>query len=237
MTSRPAFLALGDALRALTEGSDLQQTLVQVLDTCLDVHQGLAAGVMLSPRDGVVELLAATSHRSTEIELYQIQSADGPCLEVIRGGHAVVASGEQEVRARWGEVGPAIVRAGYQSVRAFPLRRREVVFGGLNIFGATLDPRPDEDALALGQAFADLVAVLVLASLGNGEEDVAARVREAIAGRTVIEQAKGVLAHRLGVGVARAYDALLERARATGATVTGEAARTIAEAQRSREDQ
>lgn len=230
MTEGTTVLAFGDAVHALAGGDDPQDVLLRSLDACVQALGARAAGVMVRPRGRPLELVTATSHRSVELELFQIQSSAGPCVDVIDTGRPVVVSGEEEVRSRWAETGPAIVRSGYASVRAFPLRRQEVVFGGLNVFGPALDTWPGEGDLAVGQAFADLVTVILLTP-PVASVDVEERVREAIAGRAVIEQAKGVLSYQLRVDVVTAYDLLAERARATGATITAEARRTVAAAQ------
>lgn len=230
MTEQSAVLALGDAVHALAAGGDPQDVLLRSLDACVRTLGARAAGVMVRRRGRALELVTATSHRTAELELFQVQSSEGPCVDVIDTGRAVVVTGAEEVRSRWAETGPAIVGAGYGSVRAFPLRRQELVFGGLNVFGAELESPPGEDDLAVGQAFADLVTVVLLTPPAAGV-DVEERVRQAIAGRAVIEQAKGVLAYQLRIDVATAYDVLAERARAAGATVTAEARRTVAAAQ------
>lgn len=58
------------------------------------------------------------------------------------------------------------------------------------------------------------------------------QVRAALAGRIVIEQAKGVLADALDLDMAAAYLHLVDHAAATGTTLTDTAAHLIAQAQR-----
>jgi AmiR/NasT family two-component response regulator len=58
------------------------------------------------------------------------------------------------------------------------------------------------------------------------------RVRVVLDGRTVVEQAKGVLAERSGVDVATAYQLLVQRAVQNGSTLTEAATAVIEEAQR-----
>jgi hypothetical protein len=183
--------------------------------------------VLVADRQGKMELLSATSHRAGELEVLQAQNERGPCVDAVLGNEAVSASGTSDLTSRWGEVGAAIGDAGFSTVHAFPMHWRGQVFGGLNIFMA--DEKALSDASAIvGQMFADLATLVVVRSTDVSTENVSARIHEAVAARAVVEQAKGVLAYQQGVDPATAYDLLLDRTRAAGASL-GEMARRIVE--------
>src|SRR5699024_2162428 len=115
--------------------------------------------------------LSATSHRTSEIEVYQAQSATGPCVDTVRTGRPVEAVGASEIEARWGEVGRRIVEAGFHAVHAFPMHWREHVIGGLNVFSVA------EEALVapsrvLAQSFADLATLAIVQPLVTDDEDL-----------------------------------------------------------------
>lgn len=198
------------AASAMADDHRVLDIVAALLVDCVALLPADSAAVMLA-QGKRVELLHSTSHRASEIELLQLQSDKGPCLECITTGTSVSASGHEVLTARWDHVGGAIVRAGYQHVSAFPLRWHEQVLGGLNIFRT--DPEPLTTAQdAMAQGFANMAALAVVTPADLPVELLAARVAEAIQARSLVEQAKGVLAQLYGVGPSAAYDLLLERA-------------------------
>lgn len=218
MTATSPAQAFADATAALVNQRDVHDILASLMSDCLAAFDVAAVGVMVRPRDGELELLSASSHRAAELELFQIQRDEGPCQETVRTGEPVSAVGLDEMVRRWHDVGQAIVDAGFQSVHAFPMRWQGSVLGGLNLFGTARGQGPD-DAL-LGQSFADVMTLVLACPVDLSGDDLSVRIRQAIAGRAVIEQAKGVLSHQLGVDMGESYRRLMERARADGSTVT-----------------
>jgi hypothetical protein len=101
----------------------------------------------------------------------------------------------------------------------------------MNAFHADVK-RVDDESLQLTQAFADIAAVVIVQPVVVSAGELDERVREVLEGRTVVEQAKGVLAESTGVDVAAAYRLLVERAEQNGSTLTETATAIIQEAQR-----
>ena len=149
-----------------------------------DVSRG-EAGHRPQPRD-------ATSHRTAELELYQLQEDTGPCIEAVHSGEAVSAASPAEILDRWGAVGEAITAAGYESVYAAPLRWHGVIIGALNCFRRTTEAVGREEVL-LWQAFADVATIVVVQATELTVRQLTGRIDTALEGRTVIEQAKGSL--------------------------------------------
>jgi hypothetical protein len=230
MTATSPAQAFADATSALVGERDVHDILARLVADCLDVLSMDAVGVMVRPQDGPLELLSASSHRAAEIELFQIQADDGPCQDTIRTGQPVVATSADEIATRWGGVGEAIVKAGFESVHAFPMRWQGLVIGGLNLFRAT--PGDDGDAGLIGQSFADVLSLLVVRSADLSPADVSGRIRQAVAGRAIIEQAKGVLAHELQIDMGESYQRLVQRAHASHETITRTAENIVREAHR-----
>jgi hypothetical protein len=213
--SRTVAAAFADAAAAMVGDYNVVDVLDQLLHDCLLLTPADAAAILMVEPGGRLELLGSTSHRATELEMLQRQDATGPCVDAVRDKEHIGASGSEELIARWEHVGEAILGAGFQAVDAYPMRWHDDVLGGLNVFRNKGEP-PEEETQALCQAFAD-VATLVLAHSSRIPADqMAARVREAVADRAQVEQAKGVLAHQEQVDMAEAYERLVRRARDGG---------------------
>ena len=228
---RTSAQAFADITAALVREHDVADVLLRLVRDGADVLGVDAAAILVLAPRGSLEVLSATSHVTEELELYQSQEEEGPCVEAIRRGEGSRAVGAAELTARWPTVGPAIVAAGFRSAYGFPLRFHTATLGALNVFSRSEKPMA-EDRHRLGQSLAD-VASLALVQPGEvPEHDLAQRVSAALEGRVVIERAKGVLAHLLGVDMSGAYAALLERADLDGHSITATAHRVLADAQR-----
>ncbi len=219
------------ALAALVEprgGTDHVDQLAH--DGCAALGGRTAAILVQDGRGGLV-LLAATSHEVEEIELLQAQSRTGPCVEVMESRQPVSATGASDFRARWGEVGAAMVDAGYAAVDAFPLRWKGHVLGGLNVF-RTADEPLGEAERAMGQAFADVATLVLLQPRDVTLESIRGQVEDAVGARSVIEQAKGVLAHVHRTDVTDAFARLRRRAELDDVPLQVAAAEVVSEQSR-----
>jgi GAF domain-containing protein len=206
-TTSGAAFAVANA--AMIQGVDGASTVHVLLADCLDLLGADTAGVLVRVDRGL-ELVAATSHKTIELELYQAQVQDGPCVEAIDTGESVEAHGAGELSARWPDFGRSMAAAGFETVLASPMRWHERVLGGLNLFWArrkTLSPEEHD----LAQAFADISILALMQSPTTDEPDaVAQRLRAALQGRVVIERAKGVLAHTDNLEMDEAFSRLVE---------------------------
>jgi hypothetical protein len=202
--------------------ADLMADSCETLDA--DAVGLLMTGELLEP-----EVMSATTHSVGELELYQLQAGQGPCVDAIRTRSLASASSMQEIEERWDGVGRAITAAGYSAVSAYPLRWRTTCLGALNVFWAQA-PDGRDDADALGQSLADIATIVVLHPEHLTADDITRRTRAALNGRTVIEQAKGVLAYLNGVPVDVAYGQLKARAVHEGRGLTEMATLIVQEA-------
>ncbi|MFD6164405.1 GAF and ANTAR domain-containing protein [Oerskovia sp. NPDC060287] len=231
MNPRTSAQALAAVTSALLQDHDVTGLLAQLVQDSARFVPADAAGLLLQGENDLLEVLSATSHRTTELELYQAQHDEGPCVDVVRTGRSIEVVGEDEVDRRWPRIGPEITGAGFRSVYAFPLRWHGLTIGGLNLFAATEAPL-DDSARQLAQTFADVAALVIVQPVQVDQVDLLASLRRALEGRVVVEQAKGVLAYQLGVDMAAAYDELVRRADQDGLSLTETAAATVAQAQR-----
>jgi transcriptional regulator with GAF, ATPase, and Fis domain len=233
MSVRTPTQAFAEVASSLVEHDDLADTLLHLVDSCTDVLDVSAVALLVRDASGDLQLLASSSHRVVELELYQVQADSGPCVDTIRTGLEVSAATATQIVTRWPEVGPQIVAAGFGSVHASPLRWRGEPLGGLNIF-AVGPAALEEERRVLAQAFADMATVAIVRSGHLDASQALLRVGHAIAGRTVIERAKGILAYARGVDMAGAYDLLVTMSEEQGSTLSHTAADVIRRVQQSR---
>ena len=166
-----------------------------------------------------LELLAATSHRAEELELYQIQLEEGPCFEAVETGAAASATGIAVIEQRWPAVARHFSRAGFASAHATPLIWQGDTIGALNLFWA--DEEPDSsDVGKLIQGFTDMATLTIVHGSDVPIGAVLQRIRGALGERMIVEQAKGVLAHERNLGQAEAFSVLMDIAAAADEPLT-----------------
>src|SRR6202034_6856 len=75
----------------LVEDFDVVDLLSHLVDRCVEVVDVAAAGVMLAPPSGGLQVVASSSEAMRVLELYELQADQGPCLDCFGTGHAVVS--------------------------------------------------------------------------------------------------------------------------------------------------
>lgn len=215
---------LADAATAVADGVNVTDAVEWVLAGITSALGVDAAAVLVEAR-GRLDLLASTSHQVADLEIYQLQMSEGPCLTAIEARAEMHVSGADALVERWPAVGRAIVEAGYTSVHAVPLVWRGHCYGALNSFGSKAGVAATTPEA--GRILAGAVTLVVAGSiLGPGA--ISEGLGVALAERAAVEQAKGALAQVRGVSVADAFDVLVEIARAEG-TGVGSAAHQVLE--------
>jgi hypothetical protein len=223
-----AFEAIATASAAMLGDDQPADILAQLMADCMEPLDAHSAAILVAGERGGLSLLCASSHAVAEIEMLQAQEFAGPCVDAIKSGTLVEAVGASELVSRWPTVGSAIRDAGYTSVHAFPMSWHGHVLGGLNIF-RTVEAAQTEDTRLIGQAFADVATLVVVQAANVPADEVAARIYEAISARSVVEQAKGVLAYLHGLDMESAYGQIVQRSRREGLSVSETAQRVVRE--------
>ena len=201
-----AFVALADTLVDDYDIIDLLDRLVAHSVTLLVAD---AAGILLADPHEQLRPVAASSEDAETMELLQVQSDEGPCLEAYRTAAQVRIPDLSQAAQRWPRFVAAVTRAGaFASVHAIPLRLRGQAIGAMNLFHRRPGGMSDAD-LALGQALADVATIGILQERAIRRGEVLnEQLQAALHSRVVIEQAKGVVAQHFGVGMDAAFDRL-----------------------------
>lgn len=197
----------------LVDDFDIVELFTLLGDRCVEVLEVAAAGLMLVAPDGDLRLVASSSETMRMVELFELQSQEGPCLDCYRSGEPVVNQNLEVVNGRWPNFAPVAVEAGFHSVHALPMRLRGVIIGALNLFRTEATPLEPPDVLA-GQALADMATIAILQQRAAADAQILnEQLSQALNSRILIEQAKGVLAERGGLDMARSFTQLRRYAR------------------------
>ena len=159
--------------------------------------------------------MAASTEGAKHLELFQLQHAEGPCLDCFRTHQPVITTDLAQESRRWPEFAPRAIEAGVHSVHAFPMRLRDRVIGALNVFGEEPLPLGPADVKVV-QAMADVATIAILQERAiSSAEVLTEQLQGALNSRIVIEQAKGVISRDHGVTVDAAFAVLRAHARNT----------------------
>jgi GAF domain-containing protein len=192
------FVELADTL---VGGFDLMEFLHLLTERCVELLEVDAAGLLLADGRGALQLVAASTEQARLVELFQIQSDEGPCLESYRTGLPVIVSdiGAADASTKWPRFAPAAAAMGFANVYAIPMRLRDRVIGTLNLFGPA--PQGMDQAVArAARALVDVATIGILQERAAREHElVAGQLQVALNSRVTIEQAKGILAERLQI--------------------------------------
>lgn len=188
----------------LVENFDVVELLTLLTSRCVEVLGASAAGLLVES-GGELRVMASSSDAMRLLELFELQANEGPCSDCFRTGEPVSSNDAAGTNARWPRFGAAALDTGFRSVHAVPMRWRDRVIGALNLFGAAEDELQQSD-IVVAQAFADIATIAILQHrYVEGVRLVAEQLQGALSSRVAIEQAKGLLAERLGVDVDRAF--------------------------------
>jgi len=204
-----AFVRLADTL---ADEFDIVEFLQNLSADSVEIIGAEAASVMLADARGGLRLVASSEERMRVLELFEIQSAQGPCLDAFGSGQAVQASGA-ESHARWPVFAQQASEAGFHALCAVPMRTHADTIGALNLYRCS-DQLFSEAELEIARAMAQVATIALVQERAIRERGMLAeQLQAALHSRIVIEQAKGMLAEHLSTTVDKAFQLLNNYAR------------------------
>jgi GAF domain-containing protein len=211
---------------SLLDDFDVVELLTGLTERCAELLDIEAAGFLLADPLHQLRLLAATSERARELELFQLQADEGPCVDCYATGRPVSVADIRGATARWPRFVPAAVEAGFGSVHAVPMRATGIVLGALGLFGTRHGELTEADLL-VGQTLTHIACVAILQEHPPTPATVMPQLRAALTSRVIVEQAKGFLHEMLDVSVEQAFNVLRTYARAQREHLTDVARRLM----------
>jgi GAF domain-containing protein len=203
------FVELADTL---IDDFDVIDFLHVLVDRCVELLGVDSAGLLLADPTGKLQLIASSDERARLLEEWQLDVGEGPCLEAYHSGFPV-SHCDLATDAPWPRFAQVSTGAGLGAVHALPMRLRSEIIGALNLFRASTGEW-DSQVLLTARALVDVATIGLLQERAiRSREILTEQLQTALHSRVVIEQAKGLIAERLGIDMAAAFAALREWAR------------------------
>lgn len=213
-----------------------RRAIEDALDATLRVVTGLANGTVDGAdgvsislrRTGRMTTIAATDATVVQMDDHQYETGQGPCLSAAGEGISFLVESLAE-EERWPAFVPRALEQGITSVLSTPLVVAGGSVGALNVYSSSRHFGRTEQAICA--VFADAASGLLAGAspvAGAADEQLAARIREALATRDRIARAQGVLIARQGITALEAAAELHRSARSTNRSVDEAASALLA---------
>jgi GAF domain-containing protein len=198
---------------SLVDDFDVIDVLTKLSDRCVGTLDVTAAGVMLASPAGVLQIVASSSEAMRLLEVFQLQSDEGPCIDCFRSGRPVVNVELSTIDGRWPSFTPLALSRGFASVHCLPMRLRGRTIGALNLFRSESGSLEDGDVL-VAQGLADVATIAILQhQAALSAATLNDQLNAALHSRVMIEQAKGKIAEASHVDMDVAFERLRHHAR------------------------
>lgn len=196
-----AFVRLADTL---ADDFDIEEFLHGLAVDSAGIPGAEAAGVLLADQRSGLRLVTSSQERMRHLELLELKTAQGPCLDAFASGQAVQASAADSL-SRWPAFAPRASEAGFQRLCGVPLQVRAEVIGVLNLFRDGDEPFIVNE-MEIARAMAEMAAIELIQEqeLRDGNA-LAGQLQTALDSRIPIEQAKGMLAKHFTIPVDNAF--------------------------------
>jgi len=204
----------------LVDDYDVVDVLCLLSDRCVEALEVDSAGVMLASPNGELQVIGSSSDAMRSLELFELQTNEGPCLDAFHSGHSVINVAISEANERWPLFNRRALQEGIHSVHALPMRLRGRTIGALNLFCLSTASLNTQD-VDVAQAFADVATIAIIQHQASTNAfELNEQLSQALNSRIIIEQAKGKIAESAGVDMDRAFEILRNHARAHNLLLT-----------------
>jgi GAF domain-containing protein len=235
MTTKPldpagAFHELG---RIRLGETDLAGVLDRVSHLAARSVPGAAEVSVTLVNGGAARTAAHTGQPALVIDEWQYRCGYGPCLDAAESRTTIMVP-DVAAERRWPGWSDRVTGQGIRSTLSVGLPIQESVTGALNVYGTRPDAF-DEDAQDLAATFAGYAAVcLANAQLYETTMAFARNMEKALAGRAVIEQAKGIVMGQRHCTAEEAFEVLAKASQAANRKLRDVATDLVHRAQRPR---
>ncbi|MHC5557887.1 GAF and ANTAR domain-containing protein [Kocuria sp. U4B] len=170
-----------------------------------DGEQVWCAVTLLRPKRSAT--VAASSAQAEALDEIQYHYGDGPCLTAARE-HRMVHVADTRTDPRWPEYGKAAAANGILSALGVPFDLGGEAAAGLDVYADTVDKHDAATIKVIQGQVAQASTVLRLAVRLAGHRDAAADLQAAMASRTSIDLAVGIIMGQNRCTQERAFEIL-----------------------------
>jgi GAF domain-containing protein len=199
--------ANGQLLALLAESSDLDAFLNEVASLASHVvTPAPACGITVS-RDGQAFTAAVSDGLAAQVDEIQYGADEGPCLDALRSG-VVVQVDDLTQETRWPKYRGHAIAHGVTSSLSLPLAVKGEVVAALNLYSGKPTAFAGQQRRHAEAFAAQCAAALALALRQAQQEQVRLQLDEAMASRSTIDQAIGILMAQQRCTASTAFDLL-----------------------------
>jgi GAF domain-containing protein len=203
-----------DLTGTLSELVDLMLTAPSA-ETLLDDLARLAAGVIAPAaacsvtlrHDSRPQTVASSDALAAQADEAQYVGDEGPCLQALRTGE-VVGVPDLVTEHRWDTYRPHALGCGIRSSLSLPLNVEGDTRGALNLYATVPDAFGNGGRQRAEVFAAQASAALTVVARHARQTEMTAQLRSALASRTVIDQALGIIMDQQRCGADRAFELL-----------------------------
>jgi GAF domain-containing protein len=227
----PLRASLAELSTFLVSDQSIAESLTRVSSLAVEaLSPAMFAGITMMVDDRVTTQ-GFTDPTCPEIDQTQYESGHGPCLEAFRQGSTILVE-SLEGDDRWPEFPAAAMARGVRSTLSLPLLSANTSVGALNVYAKRTFGEVDAE---VGRQFAaQATVVLVNAQAYWGARLKSEDLERALAGREVIDLAKGIIMSSMGCAPHEAFDTLVKQSQAENRKLRDIAADIVANTQRRR---
>ncbi len=219
---------LTGVLESCSEGVELTAALRDLGVAACTLLPIDAAAVTLVDDERRLRPVMATDEVALRISMLQQALGEGPSISALDEDAPVLVDDLSRHAGRWPSFTSAALLAGMRTAAGLPVRIGSATVGSLDLFGRAPRPFTAED-LEVAEVLARAAAAHVADHRRRmRSEQVVDQLQYALTSRVTIEQAKGMLAVRLGTSVDAAFELLREEARRRNQRVADLAGQVIA---------
>jgi hypothetical protein len=211
----------------LAENFDSSRAQSRFVGECVAMLDVAAAALVLADQDGKLTAAVCSGEGARSFTRAELARGDGPGMECHRTGRYGAYPTTSALAVRWPHLAGAARRGEIAGAFALPLRRRDTAIGVLILFNNKAG-QLSHDVLQLAQLLAAVATIgLVNQRMVDRHERTSAQLQTALTSRITIEQAKGILAERMGIPMGAAFALLRGHARANSRNLHEVAAEII----------
>lgn len=217
-----------DYVRTIASCEHADEILAALNDYCTRYLRVYGVGILILTEDGELRYGTANTEIGRSIEKTEAVLQEGPCTDAARRGRPVIVPDLDAVADSYPRFVPIARDLGIRSVHALPIHHAGHLIGSLDII-SDQPGQLDDEAVSTAQLLVEVAASYIANSRALAEQNkLAQQLQVALDSRSVIEQAKGVVAACHDIGVEEAFDRIRRYARSNQRKLKDVAAEIVA---------